>query len=149
MKKAIWLVLLLTSILQLSAFPQSRKTSKHSGRKSASSKKTRAKSKAVKRIEYGTASFYSNMFVGRKTANGEIFSQKKLTAAHNNVPLGTYLKITSLKSKKSVIVRVTDRLHQHNKRIVDLSRAAAVRLGTVGKGLIKVKVQILGKRRPS
>ena len=139
-------MILLASLLQASAFSQSKKRSKKTTKKSAATK-LRPKIKAAKKVEYGTASFYNNMFVGRKTANGEIFSQKKLTAAHNNVPLGTYLKITSLKSKRSVIVRVTDRLHKHNKRIVDLSRAAAVRLGTVGKGLVKVKVEILGKRR--
>lgn len=146
MKKAIWLILLLATLLQVSAFTQARKSSKKPAKKS-STKKYRAKSRTPKKVEYGTASFYSNKFVGRKTANGEIFSQKRLTAAHNSAPLGSYLKITSLKSKRSVIVRVTDRLHVRNHRIVDLSRAAAVRLGSVGKGLLKVRVEILGKRK--
>jgi rare lipoprotein A len=146
MKKAVWLIFLLASLLQASALSQGKKKTKKSSKKSATSK-LRPKRKAAKKVEYGTASFYNNMFVGRKTANGEIFSQKRLTAAHNNVPLGSYLKITSLKSGRSVIVRVTDRLHHRNHRIVDLSRAAAVRLGSVGKGLLKVKVEILGKRR--
>ncbi len=106
------------------------------------------KKKKNAKIQYGTASFYHNKFNGRKTANGEIFSQKKLTAAHNTVPLGTWLKVTNLRNKKTVIVKVTDRLHYRNKRLLDLSRAAALKLSFTKSGLLPVKVEILGKTKP-
>ena len=107
------------------------------------------KTKAKPTIQYGMASFYSNKFNGRKTANGEIFSQQKLTAAHNTLPLGTYVIVTNLSNGKAVEVKINDRLHHRNKRIIDLSRAAAARLGFVNSGLTRVKVEVLGKKPSS
>lgn len=98
------------------------------------------------RIQYGIASFYSNKFQGKKTSSGEIFSQTKMTAAHNTLPLGTYIRVTNLRNKKSVVVKVNDRLHHRNKRLVDLSRAAAQRLGFIKSGTTRVKVEVLGKK---
>jgi rare lipoprotein A len=100
------------------------------------------------KILYGTASYYSNKFDGRKTANGEIFSQKKFTAACNALPLGTWIKVTNLKNGKTVTVKTNDRLHPKMKRIVDLTRAAAQKLGFISSGLTRVKVEVLGKRQP-
>lgn len=97
-------------------------------------------------IQYGVASFYSNSFQGKKTSSGELFNQKKLTAAHNKLPLGTYIRVTNLKNGKSVVVKVNDRLHHRNKRLVDLSYAAAQKLGYVKSGLTRVKVEVLGKK---
>jgi rare lipoprotein A len=97
-------------------------------------------------IQYGVASFYSNSFQGKKTSSGELFSQKKLTAAHNTLPLGTYIRVTNLKNGKTVVVKVNDRLHHRNKRLVDLSYAAAQKLGYVKSGLTRVKVEVLGKK---
>jgi rare lipoprotein A len=97
-------------------------------------------------IQYGIASFYSNSFQGKKTSSGELFNQKKLTAAHNTLPLGTYIRVTNLKNGKSVVVKVNDRLHHRNKRLVDLSYAAAQKLGYVKSGLTRVKVEVLGKK---
>ena len=91
----------------------------------------------------GIASFYSNKFIGKKTASGEVFSQDKLTCAHNSLPMGTILKVTNLNNDKSVVVRVNDRLHYRNSRLVDLSRAAAKTLDFKGSGLIKVRVEVL------
>ena len=91
----------------------------------------------------GYASFYSNKFIGKKTASGEIFSQDKLTCAHNSLPMGTVLKVTNLKNDKSVTVRVNDRLHRRNSRLVDLSRAAAKTLDFKDGGVIKVRVEVL------
>lgn len=91
----------------------------------------------------GYASYYSNRFIGKKTASGEVFSQKKMTCAHNTLPLGTLVRVTSLTSEKYVVVRVNDRLHRHNPRLVDLSKAAATQLGFVKKGIIKVSVVVL------
>jgi rare lipoprotein A len=104
-------------------------------------KKTSGKTK----IQYGLASFYSNKFNGRKTSNGEIFNNQKLTAAHNTLPLGTYVKVTNLRNKRSVIVKINDRLHHKNKRIIDLSRLAATKLGFINSGLTRVKLEVLGK----
>ena len=91
----------------------------------------------------GYASFYSNKFIGKKTASGEIFSQIKLTCAHNTLPMGTLIKVTNLNNDKSVTVRVNDRMHKRNPRIVDLSMAAAKMLDFNGSGVIKVRVEVL------
>jgi rare lipoprotein A len=106
------------------------------------------KKKPVSRVQYGTASFYSNKFTGRKTANGEIFSQKKMTAAHNSLPLGTYVRVTNLRNKRSVVVKINDRLNARNRRLIDLSRSAAQQLGFIKSGLTRVKLEILGKKPP-
>jgi rare lipoprotein A len=90
----------------------------------------------------GYASFYSNKFIGKKTANGEVFSQDKLTCAHNSLPMGTILKVTNLNNDKSVVVRVNDRMHHRNSRLVDLSRTAAQKLDFKGIGVIKVRVEV-------
>jgi len=101
------------------------------------------KSKKTTRIFYGQASFYANKFNGRKTASGEIFSQKKLTCASNVLPLGTWIKVTNLKNGRSLIVKINDRIHPKMKRIVDLSRSAAEKLGYISNGLTRVKVELL------
>jgi rare lipoprotein A len=104
--------------------------------------------KAKPKIIYGTASFYSNSFHGKKTASGETFSQNKLTAACNVLPLGTWIKVTNLRNGKSVIVKTNDRLHARMTRVVDLSKAAADKLNYVRSGLTRVKVEVLGKTKP-
>jgi rare lipoprotein A len=93
-------------------------------------------------IQYGTASYYANKFQGRTTANGELYDKDKMTCAHNSLPLGTWIKVTNLRNNRSVIVRITDRLHYKNKRLVDLSRAAAAKLGYLKRGLTRVKVEL-------
>ena len=100
------------------------------------------------RVLYGTASFYSNSFHGKKTANGEIYSQKKMTAACNVLPLGTWIRVTNLRNGKSVVVKINDRLHSRMKRVVDLSREAADKLNYIRSGLTRVKVEVLGKKKP-
>ena len=100
------------------------------------------------KVLYGTASFYANKFEGRETANGEIFSQKKMTAACNVLPLGTWIKVTNLRNGRSVIVKVNDRLHYRMKRVVDLSTMAAKQIGH-RDGLTRVKVEVLEKRKTS
>lgn len=96
---------------------------------------------------YGTASFYAAKFEGRRTANGEIFSHKKLTAACNQLPLGTWIEVTNLRNGRSVIVKTNDRLHPKMKRVVDLTMAAAKKLDFVASGLTKVKVVIINKKK--
>ena len=108
-----------------------------------------AEIKSVKpKILYGTASFYSNSFNGKRTANGEIYSHKKMTAACNVLPLGTWIKVTNLRNGKSVVVKTNDRLHSKMKRVVDLSREAADKLGYVKSGLTRVRVEVIGKKKP-
>ena len=104
------------------------------------------KPKKITRVFYGQASFYSNKFNGRRTANGEIFNQKKLTCACNVLPLGTWIKVTNLRNGKSAIVKINDRIHPKMKRIVDLSKSAAQRLGYVSNGLTRVKVELVDKK---
>lgn len=101
------------------------------------------------KVQYGTASYYADKFEGRKTSSGELFSQSKMTCAHNTLPLGTWIRVTNLSNKKTVIVRVNDRLHHRNPRLVDLSKTAAKKLGYTGQGLTRVRVEVLGKKEPS
>ena len=103
---------------------------------------------AKPKILYGTASYYSNSFNGKQTANGEIYSHKKMTAACNLLALGTWIKVTNIRNGKSVVVRTNDRLHARMKRVVDLSREAADKLGYVKSGLTRVRVEVIGKKKP-
>lgn len=108
------------------------------------------KKAAVEKVFYGQASFYANKFVGRKTASGEIFSQNKMTCACNAVKIGTWLRVTNVRTKKSVIVKVNDRIHPRMKRIVDLSSSAAKKIGiNSSNGVARVKVEVLGKTKPA
>ncbi|HMK20411.1 MAG TPA: septal ring lytic transglycosylase RlpA family protein [Chitinophagaceae bacterium] len=100
------------------------------------------------KLLYGTASYYSNTFNGKKTANGEIYSHKKMTAACNVLPLGTWIKVTNLRNGKSVIVKTNDRLHIRMKRVIDLSRKAADKLDYVKSGLTRVRIEVIGKKKP-
>lgn len=98
--------------------------------------------------QYGIASYYSNKFQGKRTASGELFDQEKMTCAHNALPMGTWLRVTNLRNNRTVVVRVNDRLNYRNHRLVDLSRSAAAHLGYLKRGLARVKVTVLGKKRP-
>ena len=95
------------------------------------------------RTETGVASFYHDKFVGRMTANGEIFSQEKFTAAHKTLPLGTWVKVTNLSNDSVVIVRINDRMPLWNKRSIDLTEAAASELNYINNGLAKVTFTII------
>ncbi len=127
----------------LSIFPISSTTAQ----KKISSK-THINKQSGKRVIYGEASFYANKFNGRRTASGEIFSQSKLTCACNMLPLGTWVKVTNVRNGKSVIVKVNDRLHPKMRRVVDLSSAAAKKLGYTSSGVVRVKVEVIGKKKP-
>lgn len=93
----------------------------------------------------GIASYYAQKFHGRQTASGEIFDNTAMTAAHNTLPLGTYIKVTNMRNNRWVVVKVTDRLHYANRRIVDLTQAAAKKLGFIHRGLTKVRVEVVTK----
>jgi rare lipoprotein A len=100
-----------------------------------------------KKIYYGIASYYADKFIGRPTASGELYSHKKLTAACNVLPLGTWLKVTNLRNNKFVIVKTNDRLHVSMKRVVDLSKSAAEALGYTKRGLTQVKIEVIEKSK--
>ncbi len=104
-----------------------------------------SKTTVKKTVLFGQASFYASKFHGRKTANGEIFSQEKFTAACNSLPLGTWIKVTNLINSKFVILKTNDRLHPKTTRLVDLSKVAAQKLGYIGRGLTRVKVEVISK----
>ena len=94
----------------------------------------------------GLASWYGSMWNGRKTASGEDFDESQLTAAHKSLPLGTLVRVTNLRSMRSVIVRINDRGALSPSRVIDLSSAAASEIGMLGQGLARVKLEILGSR---
>ena len=89
---------------------------------------------AATAIGAGVASYYADKFNGRRTASGETFSNRDLTAAHRTLPFGTRLKLTNPSTGASVVVRVNDRGPFHAGRELDVSRAAAERLGLVRRG---------------
>lgn len=91
--------------------------------------------------EEGIASWYGKKFHGHLTSNGEIYDMYAMTAAHKNLPLPTYVQVTNLENKKSVIVRVNDRGPFHQNRIIDLSYSAAYKLDMLKKGTAKVSIQ--------
>lgn len=112
---------------------------------SSQKKKKVSKKSPTGTVLYGTASYYATKFNGRKTANGDIFDHKKMTAACNALPLGTWIRVTNLKNKKSVIVRTNDRLAKSSTRLVDLTMAATKKLGFSAAGLTRVKVEVVAK----
>lgn len=93
--------------------------------------------------QQGIASWYGRKFHGRKTANGEVFDAYQMTAAHKTLPIPLYVRVRNLENDRSVIVRVNDRGPFHNNRIIDLSYAAAVKLGFADKGTAKVEIAVL------
>lgn len=103
------------------------------------------KHQKISRVLYGRASYYSNKFHGRKTASGEIFNQQKMTCACNALPFGTWIKVTNVKNGRWIVVKVNDRLHPKMKRLVDLTRAGAQKLGYLSTGLTRVKVEVMGR----
>ncbi len=93
-------------------------------------------------LEEGIASWYGPNFHGKKTANGEIYNQNALTAAHKYLPMGTYVYVTNLENGKSVRVKINDRGPYKYNRVIDLSKKAAETLGYLDKGLAEVRVSI-------
>jgi rare lipoprotein A (peptidoglycan hydrolase) len=91
----------------------------------------------------GVASYYSDKFQGKKTANGEVFDQDKLTAAHPTYSFGTVVRVKNISNRKTVIVRINDRKPDFNGRIIDLSKKAAEELDMITSGIAKVQVDVL------
>lgn len=97
-------------------------------------------------VERGTASWYGEKFHGHKTSNGETFDMYTMSAAHKNLRIPSYARVTNLDNGRSVIVRVNDRGPFHGDRLIDLSYAAAKKLGYLGSGTARVEVAAITVR---
>jgi rare lipoprotein A len=91
--------------------------------------------------ERGMASWYGKKFHGQKTSIGEVYDMYAMSAAHKTLPIPSYARVTNVKNGKSVVVRVNDRGPFHSDRIIDLSYAAAYKLGYIGAGSAMVEVE--------
>lgn len=94
-------------------------------------------------VATGTASWYGTKFHGNLTSNGERYDINAMTAAHKTLPIPCYARITNLENGKTTVVRINDRGPFHGDRIIDLSYAAATKLGYVDKGTAKVKIETI------
>jgi len=91
----------------------------------------------------GVASYYSDKFHGRRTANGERYDKNGFTAMHRWLPFGTRIRVINLSNYRAIEVRVNDRGHRRNRRLLDLSRRAAAELGMLRSGIAQVRVEVL------
>jgi rare lipoprotein A len=97
--------------------------------------------------ETGKASYYADSFDGKRTASGETFHQRHLTAAHKTLPFGTRVTVVNISNGKSVKVRINDRGPCVPGRIIDLSHKAAAKLGMVNTGVANVEVKYKQKKK--
>ena len=98
--------------------------------------------------ERGLASWYGPKFQGRLTSNGEVYDMEKMTAAHKFLPMDTWVEVANQDNGKKVVVRINDRGPFVDGRIIDLSKAAARKLGVIGPGTAPVYIRALGQRQP-
>lgn len=96
-------------------------------------------------VETGIASWYGPNFHGKRTANGEIYNQNDLTAAHRTLQMPSLVRVTNLENGRSVVVRINDRGPFKRGRVIDVSRKAAELLGFIGQGTARVRVEVLEK----
>ena len=96
-------------------------------------------------MQRGVASWYGPVFHGRRTANGERFNTNAMTAAHRSLPFGTRVRVTNLENGRRVVVRVDDRGPYVGGRVIDLSAAAARHLDMVEDGVVRVRVEVVGR----
>ena len=93
-------------------------------------------------FQTGMASYYGGSWHGKKTANGEIFNENSLTAAHKTLPFGTKVKVTNLDNGKSVVVRINNRGPYSKGRVIDLSKVAFSKIASTSKGVTRVKLEV-------
>ena len=136
MKKSYYLLLILSFVFSTNTAYSQKKKGKTTRKQTIENIK-----KPV--IKYGIASYYASSFQNSKTSTGDSYDEELLTAACNVLPVNTWIKVTNLKNEKTVIVKINDRLHPKNKRLVDLSKSAAKILGFLSAGITKVKVEVL------
>jgi rare lipoprotein A len=96
----------------------------------------------------GTASWYGSKFHGRKTANGEVYDMYGMTAAHRTLPIPAYARVTNLSNQRVIVVRINDRGPFHASRIIDLSYAAALKLGFADRGTTEVEIEVITPTSP-
>lgn len=99
--------------------------------------------------ETGYASWYGKKFHGNKTSNGEVYDMFAMTAAHKTLAIPSYVRVTNLENGRSVVVRVNDRGPFHDGRVIDLSYAAAKKLGYHNKGTAKVHIEVIAPDMPA
>ena len=102
-----------------------------------------SKTKAVKPYQVGTASWYGSYFQGKPTASGEPYNMYDMTAAHMNLPLGTFVKVTNLRNGRSAVLRVNDRGPYVDGRVIDVSYNAAKALDFKARGLQRVRIDVV------
>lgn len=102
-----------------------------------------SKEVSPKPYQIGRASWYGKQFHGRSTASGEPYDMFQFTAAHRQLPLGTWVRVTNLRNGRSITVRVNDRGPYVGNRIIDLSYGAAQMLGVRARGTEKVRLDIV------
>jgi len=100
-------------------------------------------------VERGIASWYGTKFHGRRTSSGENYNMYAMTAAHKSLPLPTYVEVTNLDNGRQIIVKVNDRGPFHEGRIIDLSYAAAIKLGTNKAGTGRVEIRAIDPSNPT
>lgn len=99
--------------------------------------------------EEGNASWYGAPFHGRKASNGEVYDMNKLTAAHRTLPFDSIVRVTNLNNGKTTTVRITDRGPFVDNRIIDLSKAAAQEIESIGPGVVPVRIEVLSGPDPA
>ncbi len=99
-------------------------------------------------VQRGTASWYGKKFHGKATASGEIYDMFSMTAAHKTLPIPSYVQVTNLANGRKAVVRINDRGPFHPGRIIDLSYAAAVKLGVSDSGTAPVEIRVIEPDRP-
>lgn len=99
-------------------------------------------------VERGIASWYGTKFHGRSTSSGEPYDMYAMTAAHKSLPLPTYVQVTNLRNGRSAVVKVNDRGPFHDNRLIDLSYAAATKLGILAQGTGLVEVRAIDPATP-
>ena len=115
-------------------------TGSRNSSKPVKKEKSTAKSKKILK---GVSSYYGEDFHGKLTANGEVYDMYGLTAAHKTLPLNTIVRVTNMENEKSLILRINDRGPYVKGRMLDCSYGAALKLGFIGNGTTKVKVEVI------
>lgn len=118
-------------------------TNVHKAKLKTAKRAVRGRSQNDRPYQVGRASWYGKYFHGKKTASGETYNMFQFTAAHQDLPLGSIVKVTNLRNGKWVVVRVNDRGPVPASRIIDLSYGAATMLGLRGHGVERVRLDLL------
>ena len=144
MKKTLFIRAMVVGIVILMAAPIGQ-----SELRAAASvkKKVKKAAPALKPYQVGVATWYGEKFDGKLTAGGELFDMFALTAAHPKLPLGSLVRVTHVRSKRSVVVRINDRGPVDPRAVIDLSYAAARELGVVRQGLARVRLDVVRSPR--